>query len=155
MRIFKCVLITVLVALMITAGCLSGGKLPGTAPSTPNTTLVAQVTTVNPPPTTLQESYADKITGSWKTLNNSNGQEIFWQFDANGTLTGGNAPGSHDITGNWSSIGFRNLFELTANGAGSKGNNTTYDIVFYYEIETGKVLVNNPAEDGNLTFIRQ
>ena len=108
---------------------------------------------VAPGTTTLEESYADKVVGGWKSLSDDK-QVLFWQFGADGNMTAGSTQGSRELTGNWTSIGFKNLFELQAAGTNSTGGKTAYDIVFYYDLDKKGVYVQDPAEYRNWTFTR-
>jgi len=171
MKIIKALCIITFVSLLITAGCTTGEKTSGiTLPAhnaaspvfsdgnlavTPvSTVLPGQNATISPGTTTLQESYADNMVGAWKTHVNDN-QVVYWQFDTDGTLTGGSSPGSHEITGNWSGFFYKNAFRMQAAGTRNNGNQTMYDVVIGYDLTTGNVSVINPPEDRNWIFVRQ
>lgn len=156
MKIERVLVFVALASLLITAGCISNEKNQNTVPSNDSTQLpvVSNQSPVVSATITLQANYIDKLIGAWKTETNGS-QAIYWQFNNNGTLTGGSEPGSHDITGRWGLIGLRNLFEMNATGTNSTGKQTTYDIVIYYDLASKNVYVVNPPEDRNWNFIRQ
>jgi hypothetical protein len=154
MKIIDILLIITIASLLITAGCITGEKTPGITPPIHTKTLTVQSPAISPETTKLKENYADQIIGAWKTQDNNN-QVIFWQFDKEGNLTGGYEPKSHELTGNWSNMGFPNLFELNAVNTNSTGFQKNYSFVFYYDINNKKVMGTGPGDYNNVTFIRQ
>lgn len=157
MKVISGLLVVALFSLLITGGCMSGENNQSSVPGAYNTAspvVSGQIPTVSPVTTTLQENYTDQIIGAWKTEVNDS-QVIYWQFNNNGTLTGGSKPGDYSITGNWSLIGFRNLFAIKAVGTNDTGVNTTYNVVIYYDLTGKNISVVTPREDTNWTFTRQ
>ena len=157
MKIITGLLIVIFAGILLSSGCTSLQKNGIISPinGTSAPTIPEQSLTVSPIGTTLQESYADKIVGTWKVQTDTS-KVLYWQFSNDGSLTGGSSPGSNEITGNWSSLGFRNLFEIDAasiNGTGSLAKN--YNLVIYYDIDHHGVHVQDPSEDRNWTFVRQ
>jgi hypothetical protein len=157
MKITNGLLLITIIGLVIMAGCLSYSRTNSNGSTIGNTASLVftkQSLNIAPETTTLQETYADKIVGAWD-IKTDNSNVIYWQFDKNGKFTGGSAPGSQEIIGNWSNFMLRNLFEINANVINSSGSSTPYNFVFYYNIYNESVLIQDPAKDRNWTFIKQ
>jgi hypothetical protein len=94
------------------------------------------------------------IAGVWK-IQTGDQQIFYWQFQNDGNLTGGSEPGSHQITGNWSTFGFKNLYAMNAVGTNSKGEQIAYNVVIASDLTNGTLSVINPVEYKTWKFIRQ
>ena len=156
MKIVDGLLCIALAGLLITAGCISGKTNQGTVPSTQKgiSPVFPNASTIAPVATTLQESYADKIIGTWKTESN-NSRVLYWQFNENWTFTGGSEPGGQELTGNWSQFTFKNAFEIKGISTNSTVLQKTFDIFIGYDISNKTVSVIYPAEYSNWKFIKQ
>ena len=157
MKIFKGIFILPLVLLLVTAGCTSGEN--ATATESPELNEASTVFTENsldiPPSDTLEEQdIRSLIVGDWK-IQTGDQEVLYWQFQNNGTLTGGSEPGSNRITGTWSTFGFEKFILLHAAGTNSNGEQITYDMAITSDPANGTISVDNPVENSNWEFTRQ
>jgi len=157
MKIFKGIFIIPLVLLLVTAGCTSGEN--ATATESPELNEASTVFIENsldiPPSDTLEEQdISSLIVGDWK-IQTGDQEVLYWQFQNNGTLTGGSEPGSNRITGTWSTFGFEKFILINAAGTDSKGEQITYDMAITSDPTNGTISVDNPVENINWEFTRQ
>ena len=157
MKIFKGIFIIPLVLLLVTAGCTSGEN--ATATESPELNEASTVFIENsldiPPSDTLEEQdISSLIVGDWK-IQTGDQEVLYWQFQNNGTLTGGSEPGSNRITGTWSTFGFEKFILINAAGTASKGEQITYDMAITSDPTNGTMSVDNPVENINWEFTRQ
>jgi len=157
MKIFKGIFIIPLVLLLVTAGCTSGEN--ATATESPELNEASTVFIENsldiPPSDTLEEQdIRSLIVGDWK-IQTGDQEVLYWQFQNNGTLTGGSEPGSNRITGTWSTFGFEKFILINAAGTDSKGEQISYDMAITSDPTNGTISVDNPVENINWEFTRQ
>jgi hypothetical protein len=157
MKIFKGIFLIPLVLLLVTAGCTSNEN--ATATESPELNEASTVFTENslaiPPSDTLEEQdISSLIVGDWK-IQTGDQEILYWQFQNDGTLTGGSEPGSNRITGTWSTFGFEKFILLHATGTDSKGEQITYDMAITSDPTNGTISVDNPVENLNWEFTRQ
>jgi hypothetical protein len=156
-KIFNGIFILPLVLLLVTAGCTSGDN--ATATESPELNEASAVFTENslaiPPSDTMEEQdISSLIVGDWK-IQTGDQEVLYWQFQNNGTLTGGSEPGSNRITGTWSTFGFEQFILINAAGTDSKGEQITYDMAITSDPTNGTISVDNPVENINWEFTRQ
>lgn len=157
MKIFNGMFTVALMALLMSAGCISSEKSTETISPNLNagSSVFTEVSLTNgPADTTEEQNMSSPVVGVWK-IQMGNQQVLYWQFHNNGTLTGGSEPGSHQITGTWSTLGFGNYFAINAVGTNSTGEQITYNMALANDSTNSTVSVDNPVEYKNWEFIKQ
>jgi hypothetical protein len=157
MKIFKGIFIIPLVLLLVTAGCTSNENAPGTESPELNeasTVFTQESLTIQPSDTSEEQDISSLIVGDWK-IQTGDQEVLYWQFQNDGTLTGGSEPGSSRITGTWSTFGFEKFILIEATGTKSNGEQITYNIAITSDPTNSTISVDNPVEDKNWEFIRQ
>jgi hypothetical protein len=157
MKLCKSVFIFFLmVLLLITAGCTSGDPAPeGESPDLNEAAPVYTETSLDiPPADTLEEQpVSSLIIGEWK-IQTGNQEVLYWQFHPDGTLTGGNEPGSSRITGTWSSFGFEKYILIQAGGTTGNGTQIAYELAITGDPANGTISVDNPDKYISWEFTR-
>jgi hypothetical protein len=130
MKIFHGLFIVAIVVLLMSAGCTSsekstGNVLPELNTSSPN---VSNLVESIPKDTITEKNMSSPIVGIWK-IQTGDQHILYWRFHDSGKFTGGNEPGSNQITGNWSPFVFKNLFLINAVGTDTTGKQIKYDNV--------------------------
>ena len=157
MKIFKGIFLILLVVLLVTAGCTSNENAPGTESPELNeasTVFTQESLTIQPSDTSEEQDISSLIVGDWK-IQTGDQEVLYWQFQNDGTLTGGSEPGSSRITGTWSTFGFEKFILIEATGTKSNGEQITYNIAITRDTTNGTISVDNPVEDKNWEFTRQ
>jgi hypothetical protein len=146
-----------LLILLITAGCLSDEKTSEAELPKLNdgSTIFIEDSLVTPPANVPADADTSSLlVGVWK-IQTGNQEELYWQFHDDGNLTGGSEPDSHQVSGEWSSIGFENLVTIHAVGANSNGEMIAYDIELVTDLSNRTISIVNPDEDSHWIFIKQ
>jgi hypothetical protein len=157
MNIFKGIVIFPLVVLLITAGCISGENArEGESPDLNEASAVFTEESLAIPPadTTGEQDISSLIVGDWE-IQTGDQDILYWQFQNDGTLTGGSAPGSRQITGTWSPFGCEKFIVIHANGTTGKGEQISYEMAITSDPTNGTISVDNPVENINWQFTRQ
>ena len=157
MKIFKGIFLIPLMLLLVIAGCTSNENAPGTGSPELNeaSTVFIENSLDIPPSDTLEEQdISSLIVGDWK-IQTGDQEVLYWQFQNDGTLTGGSEPGSSRITGTWSTFGFEKFILLQPSGTNSNGEQITYDMAITSDPTNGTISVDNPVENINWEFTRQ
>jgi hypothetical protein len=157
MNILKGIVIFPLVVLLMTAGCTSGeNAMEGESPDMNEASAVFTEESLAIPPADITEGEAisSLIVGDWK-IQTGDQEVLYWQFQNDGTLTGGSEPGGRQITGTWSTFGFEKFILLHANGTTAKGEQISYDMAITSDPASGTIFVDNPVENIHWQFTRQ
>ena len=101
-----------------------------------------------------EQDISSLIVGDWKIQTGDN-QVLYWQFNSDGTMTGGSEPGSRQITGKWSTFGFGEFILINAAGTTGSGEQIAYDMAITRDPTDGTISVDNPDEYANWEFIRE
>ena len=157
MNILKGIVIFPLVVLLITAGCTSGeNATEGESPDLNEASAVftEESLAILPTDTTINQDISSLIVGDWN-IQTGDKEILYWQFQNDGTLTGGSEPGSRQITGTWSTFGFEKFILIHADGTTSKGEQISYDMAITSDPTNGTISVDNPDKYISWEFTRQ
>jgi hypothetical protein len=128
MKMFHGVFIVAVVVLLMSAGCTSREKSTGNVSLNTSSPNVSNFVAGIPQENIIEKNMSPPIVGIWK-VQTGDQQIVYWQFHDSGKFTGGNEPGSNQITGNWSPFVFKNLFLINAVGTDTTGKQIRYDNV--------------------------
>jgi hypothetical protein len=126
MKFFHGVCIIAVVVLLMSAGCTSSEKSTGNVSLNTSSPNVSNFVESIPKDTITEKNVSSPIVGIWK-VQTGDQHILYWQFHDNGKFTGGNEPGSNQISGNWSPFVFKNLFLINAVGTDTTGRQIRYD----------------------------
>jgi len=156
MNILKSIVIFLLVVLVIATGCTSPEHATeGESPALNEASAVfTEGSLAIPADTPEGQDISSLIVGDWK-IQTGDQETLYWQFHNDGTLTGGSEPGSHQITGTWSTFGFEKFIEIQASGTTNDGRQITYDMAITSDPANGTISVDNPEEYIDWEFTRQ